>query len=71
MSHINATTAYPLCPYCDIEVEDIDTLDYELTDEIAIFKRVGTCPYCKRDFKWDEIYKWNAKFYDLKEVSGP
>ena len=69
MSSINATTAYPLCPYCDIELDDIDTSNYELTDEIAIFQRIGTCPYCKRDFKWDEIYKWNAIFYDLKEIN--
>lgn len=71
MSSINATTAYPLCPYCDIEVEDIDTLDYELTDEIAILKHTGTCPRYKRDFKWNEIYKWDAKFHDLEEISDP
>ncbi len=71
MSSIDATTAYPLCPYCDIEVEDIETPYYELTDEIAIFQRVGTCPYCKRSFDWNEIYEWDARFHDFGEISGP
>ena len=71
MSSIDATTAYPLCPYCDIEVEDIETPYYELTDEIAIFQRVGMFPCCKRYFKWDEIYKWDIKFHDLEEISDP
>lgn len=70
MSSINATTAYPLCPYCDIEVEDIETPYYDLTDEIAIFKRVGTCPHCKCSFEWTEVYKWDVKFHDLKEIDN-
>ena len=68
MSSINATTAYPLCPYCDVEVEDIETPYYDLPDEIATFRRVGTCPYCKRSFEWTEVYKWDAKFHDLEEI---
>lgn len=70
MSSINTTTAYPLCPYCDIEVEDIETPYYEFTDEIVTFQRVGMCPHCKCYFEWAEIYKWDAKFYDLKEMNN-
>lgn len=68
MSSINATTAYPLCPYCDVELEDIETPYYDLPDEIATFQRVGTCPHCKCSFEWTEVYKWDAKFHDFKEI---
>ena len=71
MSSINATTAYPLCPYCDVELENIETNWHDFVDEIVYFQRSGRCPVCQRDFKWVEDYKWDAKFHNLEEISDP
>ena len=59
---------YPVCPYCDMEVDDVETRFYEFCDEYVFMYRRGTCPFCKRDYKWMERYTWNAKFYDVEEV---
>lgn len=68
--YIEAETAYPVCPECEMVLEDVTLNDYELDDMWAYLYQIGTCPYCKRRYKWTEHYKWNERFYDFKEVSN-
>ena len=58
---------YPLCPYCDKEVDDVDTYSFEFIDEYVFLYRHATCPKCGCNLKWNERYTWNGKFYDVEE----
>lgn len=69
-NYIEAETAYPVCPKCEMELEDVEMNDYEIDDIWVYCYYLGTCPHCKRDFKWTEQHKWDERFYDFEEVSG-
>ena len=67
-TEMNAETALPVCPCCQIEIEDDNSPIYETEDVYLYMYRSGTCPWCKRVYKWTETYEWNQKFYDFQEV---
>lgn len=58
---------YPICPYCEIEVEETDNPTYETEDILVYIYRRGKCPTCRRKYTWSETYKWDEKFYDVRE----
>lgn len=66
---IEAESTYPVCPYCEMEVEETNEPTYETEDVFVYMYRHGKCPTCRRRYTWTEIYQWDEKFYNLKEVS--
>lgn len=60
---------YPVCPYCENEIEETDNPTYETEDVFVYMYRRGKCPTCRRKYTWSEIYKWDENFYNFKEVS--
>jgi endogenous inhibitor of DNA gyrase (YacG/DUF329 family) len=43
------------CPKCGAEVEEMDCLDFDITDEVIIFRKWGECTKCKAEIGWDEF----------------
>ena len=58
---------YPVCPYCEFEVDDLENPTYEQEDYFVYMYRHGKCFNCGRKYSWTEIYKWDEKFCDVKE----
>jgi endogenous inhibitor of DNA gyrase (YacG/DUF329 family) len=42
------------CPKCGADVEEIDCLDFEITDDDVILKKWGMCTKCKAEIEWNE-----------------
>ena len=49
----------PKCPYCNEELEYEEKLSAIYCDRDCYYETwLGFCPKCKREFKWDENYKF-------------
>jgi len=60
----------PVCPYCDVELENTETVhgDYisdQYTDEVT-----GTCPQCKHNYYWKEVFTYNRSWGFEEETSS-
>ena len=42
----------PLCPCCNVELEEDDTYDMEYDTEGIILYQLGHCPKCNREYQW-------------------
>ena len=49
----------PMCPYCNVELIGDDMFDSEVYDDTFVSGIFGECPQCKRDFRWEEVYKYS------------
>ena len=58
---------YPVCPYCELEIEETENPSYETEDMFVYMYRHGKCFQCGRRYAWQEIYKWDETFYDIQE----
>ena len=57
----------PYCPYCKVTLNDFDHYDCYDTDDITVYYTTGTCPECGKEYKWEEIYKYDY-FENLEEI---
>lgn len=72
-----------VCPYCNVELEDIEVTNHEnyvAENNQYIDEMAGTCPQCKRDYHWNNVFtysrSWGFKedifsgdFYETKPES--
>ena len=59
----------PMCPYCNVELIGDDVYDSEIYDNNTFISSIfGECPQCKRDFRWEEVYKY-SHCQDLVELT--
>ena len=49
----------PMCPHCNVELKTSDIFDSEIYGDTFISGNFGECPQCKRDFRWEEIFKYS------------
>lgn len=59
----------PKCPNCNKELSTTDCSDFDFngTNEV-ITSMEGICPNCKKEYRWQEIYKFK-KIEKLKEIT--
>ena len=61
----------PQCPYCKVELENVDRIDhgdYNCTQYID--RMFGLCPNCKRNYYWNDIYTYNHSWGFEEETSS-
>lgn len=61
---------YPVCPYCELEIDETGNPTYEQDDYFVYMYRYGKCYNCGRKYEWTEQYKWDEKFYNIEEVGA-
>lgn len=55
------------CPYCNTELEADESYDFSIEDDHTIDRVAGHCPLCRKEFQWEEIYKYHS-CKNLEEV---
>ena len=46
------------CPYCKVELIDIESVDSELYGDSYFDHMLGDCPKCEKVYRWIEQYKF-------------
>lgn len=57
----------PYCPHCGVELDFDDHYDMYEDGDCIIVKAIGSCPNCRKSFRWEDIYVLHS-FQDLEEV---
>ena len=50
---------YPVCPYCNANLEYKDMIDDQFDSSTYEVSWRGTCPACERTFTWREVYHYS------------
>jgi uncharacterized protein with PIN domain len=59
----------PKCIECNEELERTDCSDFELYSTNEVITAInGICPICKKEYYWQEIYKFK-RFEKLEEIT--
>ena len=59
----------PMCPYCHVEIDEVDMTDFENHDCQVDLYYIGNCHKCHRIFKWCETYTWTEEFNEFEEIT--
>ena len=59
----------PMCPYCNVDLEFVDSPDGDFSSDTFYCNVYGECPQCKKVYSWVDVYKY-SHFEDLEEVKN-